>query len=463
MDFDLIALGSGPAGTRAAIQASKLRFRSAVVEQGRRVGGVCVNTGTIPSKTVREAILHLTGFRQRGFYGQAYRVKNEVTFDDISRRTEIVVEREQSVLGDQLARNHIALIEGRASVVDPHTVRITSPRGDESMVTARAIVIATGSTPAHLSDVDFDGTTVLDSDQILSLGSIPDELLVVGAGVIGIEYTSMFAALGSRVTLVESRPTILDFCDHEIVEALQYHLRDIGVTFRLGETVTAVERHDGRAITSLESGKRIATDAVFYSAGRQGATEGLGLGDLGIEVDTRGRIAVDSTYKTAVDSIYAVGDVIGFPSLASVSAEQGRIAACAALGIETHPITELIPFGIYAIPEVSYVGKTEAELTEHNIPYEVGIARYRELARGVILGEQHGLLKLLVSAENGRLLGVHAFGTGATELVHIGQTAMGLDGTVEFFIDSVFNYPTLAEAYKVAALNASNKMRSVAV
>jgi NAD(P) transhydrogenase len=463
VDFDLIAIGSGPAGTRAAIQAAKLRHRAAVVEQGTQVGGVSVNTGTIPSKTVREAILHLTGLRQRGFYGQGYRVKSEVTFEDISRRTQMVVEREQSVLGDQLARNHVALIEGRATLAGPTAVQITSASGQQSVLTAGAIVIATGSTPARPPDVDFDGDTILDSDQILALGRIPDELVVVGAGVIGLEYTSMFAAVGSRVTLVEARPAMLDFCDHEIVEALQYHLRELGVTFRFGETVTAVERRGSDTVTRLQSGKQVAADAVFYSAGRQGATVGLGLEELGIEVDARGRIEVDSTYRTAVESIYAVGDVIGFPSLASVSAEQGRIAACAALGVPTHAISELLPFGIYAIPEVSYVGKTESELTAAGVPYEVGVARYRELARGVILGEQHGLLKLLVSAESGHILGVHIFGTGATELVHIGQTAMGLGATIDFFVDSVFNYPTLAEAYKIAALNAANKLRAFAV
>jgi NAD(P) transhydrogenase len=463
VDFDLIALGSGPAGTRAALQASKLRFRAAVVEQGRQVGGVCVNTGTIPSKTVREAILHLTGLGQRGFYGQGYRVKSELTFADISRRTEMVVEREQSVLSDQLERNHVALVEGRATIVDPTTVRVTSAGGQESVLEARAIVIATGSTPAHPPDVDFDGNTILDSDQILAIGRIPEELVVVGAGVIGLEYASMFAAVGSRVTLVESRAGMLDFCDAEIVEALQYHLRDLGVTFRFGETVQAVERRGDRTITFLASGKQVAADAVFYSAGRQGATAGLGLEELGIEVDERGRIAVDASYRTAVDSVFAVGDVIGFPSLASVSAEQGRIAACAALGVDTHAISELLPFGIYAIPEVSFVGQTETELTEHGVAYEVGVARYRELARGVILGEQHGLLKLLVAVDDGRLLGVHAFGTGATELVHIGQTAMGLGATIDFFIDTVFNYPTLAEAYKIAALNAANKLRAFVV
>jgi NAD(P) transhydrogenase len=461
-DFDLIAIGSGPAGTRAAIQAAKLRSRAAVVEQGRTVGGVCVNTGTIPSKTVREAVLHLTGLRQRGFYGQGYRVKGEVTFEDISRRTRLVVEREQSVLGDQLARNHVTLVEGRATLLDGNTVRVADASGREVVLTADAIVIGTGSTPAHPAGIQFDGYSILDSDQILELGRIPGDLVVVGGGVIGLEYTSMFAALGSGVTLVEARSGMLDFCDAEIVEALQYHLRDLGVTFRFGETVEAVEARDGRTLTRLKSGKQVVADAVFYSAGRQGATTGLGLAELGIEVDARGRIAVDAHYRTSVPTVFAVGDVIGFPSLASVSAEQGRIAACAALGLETHAMSELIPFGIYAIPEVSYVGRTEAELTDAGVPYEVGVARYRELARGVILGEQYGMLKLLVSSPDGQLLGVHAFGTGATELVHIGQTAMGLGGTIDFFVDSVFNYPTLAEAYKIAALNAANKLRALA-
>ncbi len=461
-EFDLVSIGSGPAGVRAAIQAAKLHRRAAIVEQRRELGGVSVNTGTIPSKTMREAILHLTGLQQRGLYGRDYRVKAEVTFEDIHQRTAMVIDREQQVLGDQLARNHVTLIEGRGSIVDPHTVLVCSSSGEERL-SAQSIVIATGSTPAHPPDIQFDGKTILDSDQILELGFIPDELVVVGAGVIGIEYTSMFAALGSRVTIVESRPMMLDFCDEEIVEALRYHLRDLAVTFRFGETVEAVELREGRTVTRLASGKQIAADAVFYSAGRQGASTGLGLEELGIEVDERGRIAVDSDYRTTVDSVFAVGDVIGFPSLASVSAEQGRVAACAALDVETHGLAELLPFGIYAIPEISYVGRTEGELTEAGIPYEVGVARYRELARGVILGEQYGLLKLLVSTEDGRLLGVHAFGTGATELVHIGQTAMGLGGTVDFFVDSVFNYPTLAEAYKIAALNAMNKLRQLAV
>jgi NAD(P) transhydrogenase len=461
VDYDLIAIGSGPAGMRAAIQAAKLRRRAAVVERVPVVGGACVNTGTIPSKTMREAILHLTGLRQRGFYGQGYRVKAEVTFEDIARRTQMVVEREHSVIRDQLTRNHVALIEGTATLVGPNEVMVAA-EGDQRLIRAGAIVVATGSTPSHPPDVEFDGQVVLDSDQIVEVGHIPGTMVVVGAGVIGIEYTSMFAALGSSVTLVEKHPTMLEFCDAEIVEALRYHLRDLGVTFRFGETVKAVERHEGRTITHLASGKRIAADVVFYSAGRQGATATIGLDSVGVETDERGRIPVDATYRTTVDGLWAVGDVVGFPSLASVSAEQGRIAACDALGAPAHPLSDVLPIGIYTIPEVSYVGRTELDLTEAEVPYEVGIARYRELARGMILGEQYGMLKLLVGVDDGRLLGVHAFGTGATELIHIGQTAMGLGGTVDFFVDTVFNYPTLAEAYKIAALNAANKLRAIA-
>ena len=460
--FDLIAIGSGPAGQRAAVQTAKLGLRAAIVEEGNCLGGVCVNTGTIPSKTMREAILHLTGMRHRGFYGQGYRVKDEVTFADIAHRTKLVVDRESDVIRDQLSRNHVAHFEGRGRLAGPGVVEVDTVHGERTRLEAEAIVIATGSAPAHPADVDFDGKTVLDSDQILDLESIPNSMLVVGAGVIGIEYTSMFAALGSSVTVVERQPAMLDFCDAEIIEAVRYHLRDLGVTFRFGETVTAVERHGEGTITHLASGKRIAADVVLYSAGRQGATADLGLNTVGLEADPRGRLAVDELFRTEAPGVYAVGDVIGFPSLASVSAEQGRIAACDAFGEENHGISELLPYGIYAIPEVSYVGKTEHELTEAGIPYEVGLARYRELARGLIMGESHGMLKMLVCAHEGTILGVHAFGTGATEVVHIGQTAMGLGGTVDYFVDAVFNYPTLAEAYKTAALNAVNKLRAVA-
>jgi NAD(P) transhydrogenase len=463
-DYELLVIGSGPAGQKAAIQAAKLRRRVAIVEKRRAVGGVCVNTGTIPSKTIREAILYLTGLNQRGVYGQGYRLKDEVSIEDISVRTRQVVERERSVIRDQLLRNHVAVLDGAARFVDEHALAITDREGRDRSVTAERIVLAVGSEPDHPADIQFNGRTILDSDDIvLRLEEIPSTLVVVGAGVIGIEFASMFAALGTRVTVVDARGELLDFCDHDVVEALRYHLRDLHVVFRFGERVTAVQETPLGTLTSLASGKQIPADVVFYSAGRRGATNELGLENVGLAADERGRIAVDEHYRTALPHVYAVGDVIGFPSLASTSAEQGRLAACDAFGLEAHSMSELLPFGIYSIPEISYVGRTERELTEAAVPYEEGIAHYRELARGQILGENHGLVKLLVSPGDGKLLGVHAFGAGATEVVHIGQAVMGLGGTIEFLVDTVFNYPTLAEAYKVAALDAANKLRAVSM
>jgi NAD(P) transhydrogenase len=325
-------------------------------------------------------------------------------------------------------------------------------------------VIATGSKPAHPQEIEFNGTTILDSDDIvLKLAQLPATIVIVGAGVIGIEFASMFAALGSKVTVVDARDGMLDFCDHEITEALRYHLRELNVVFRFGERVVKVEARGNATLTSLESGKLIPGDVVFYSAGRQGAVTDLDLSSAGLEADSRGRISVDERYRTAVPHIYAIGDVIGFPSLASSSAEQGRLAACDIFGLPMSAGEAPLPIGIFSIPEISYVGKTEAELTEAMIPYEVGIAHYRELARGQILGESHGLVKLLVSPEDRTLLGVHAFGAGATEVVHIGQAVMGLGGTIDYLVDSVFNYPTFAEAYKVAALDALNKLRAISV
>jgi NAD(P) transhydrogenase len=459
-DFDLLVIGSGPAGQKAAIQAAKLHRRVAIVEKQRTVGGVCINSGTIPSKTLREAVLFLTGMTQRSMYGDSYRVKDEVTIQDLFFRTQSVIQRESDVVHDQLSRNHVRILNGTGSFSDPHTILVDE--GDaRRQVTAEKIVIAVGTRPARPKTVDFNERTVLDSDGILHLEKIPDALLVVGAGVIGIEYASMFAALGSRVTVVEARPQLLDFCDNEVVEALRYHLRDLNVVFRLNEEVVGVDQHDGGTITHLKSGKRILADTVLYSAGRQGATDLLKLENVGIEADSRGRISVDEHYRTSVDHIYAVGDVIGFPSLAATSMEQGRLASAHACGIAVQPISDSLPIGIYTIPEISFVGSTEEQLTQDQTPYEVGISRYRELARGAILGDAYGILKLLVSSDDRRLLGVHAFGTTATELVHIGQTVMGFDGTVDYLVEAVFNYPTLAESYKVAALDATNKLRAI--
>jgi NAD(P) transhydrogenase len=461
-DYDFLVLGSGPAGQKAAIQAAKLGRRVAVVERRGMVGGVCVNTGTIPSKTLREAVVYLTGMMQRGLYGQSYRVKDDITADDLLWRTQQVMQAEIEVVRDQLARNDVRVLIGSGRFRDPHTIIVRGEDGEERTATADTIVIATGTVPARPDTVDFDGATILDSDGILQLQRLPRSLVVVGAGVIGIEYASIFAALGAKVTVIEKRAgRLLDFCDGELVEALQYYLRRLGVTFRVGEAVTSVEHVDGATVTRLASGKTVVADVVLYSAGRQGATSTLDLAAAGLQADARGRLAVDREYRMSAPHIFAVGDVIGFPSLAATSMEQGRRAACAALGIPVPDMGELMPIGIYTVPELSFVGRTEETLTAENVAYEVGISRYRELARGQILGDQDGLLKLLVAPRDRCLLGVHAFGTSATELVHVGQALMGCGGTVDYLVNTVFNYPTLAESYKVAALDASNKLHTL--
>jgi NAD(P) transhydrogenase len=461
-EYDLVVIGSGPGGQKSAIAAAKLGKTVAVIERGLMLGGVCVNTGTIPSKTLREAVVYLTGMNQRELYGASYRVKEKITPADLLARTQHVIGKEIDVVRSQLMRNRIELYVGQARFLDAHTVHVDDPnRAERVTVSGRRIVIATGTKPLRPAGVEFDDSRVLDSDGILDLKSIPSSMVVVGAGVIGIEYASMFAALGTKVTVVEKRPNMLEFCDPEIIEALKFHLRDQAVTFRFGEEVTAVDVGTSGTVTTLASGKQIPAETVMYSAGRQGQTDHLDLPSAGLEADNRGRIFVDDNYQTKVDHIYAVGDVIGFPALAATSMEQGRLAAYHAFGEPTHSITELQPIGIYSIPEVSYVGVTEVDLTKDSVPYEVGVSRYRELARGQIAGDSYGMLKLLVSTEDLRLLGVHIFGTNATEMVHIGQAVMGCGGTVEYLVDAVFNYPTFSEAYKVAALDVMNKLRAL--
>ncbi|HEX8487340.1 MAG TPA: Si-specific NAD(P)(+) transhydrogenase [Propionibacteriaceae bacterium] len=462
-DYDLAVIGSGPGGQKAAIMASKLGHKVCVVDSSVMVGGVCVNTGTIPSKTLREAVMYLTGMAQRELYGASYRVKEEITISDLLTRLQYVVGRETEVIRAQLKRNHVELIPGIAGFVDPHTLSIDIEGSQiQRTVTADKVIIATGTTPARPDHVDFDGARVLDSDQILILEKVPDSMVVVGAGVIGVEYASMFAALGTRVTLVEKRQQMLDFCDPEIVESLKFHLRDYSMSFRFGEEVASVESSERGTITTLASGKRIAAEVVMYSAGRQGNTDRLNLERAGLEADKRGRLVVDDSYATSVPHIYAVGDVIGFPALASTSMDQGRLAAAHAFEEPANELQGLQPIGIYTIPEISFCGKSEAELTGESVPFEVGISRYRELARGQIIGDSYGMLKLIVHTETREILGVHIFGSSATELVHIGQAVMGCGGTVDYLVDTVLNYPTLSEAYKVAALDVANKLRSLA-
>jgi NAD(P) transhydrogenase len=461
-EYDMIVIGSGPGGQKAAIASAKLGKSVAIIERGQMLGGVCVQTGTIPSKTLREAVLYLTGMSQRELYGASYRVKEKITPADLLARTQHVIGKEVDVIRNQLMRNRIDLLTGHGRFIDPHTVEIEDPsRREKLTISGKFVVIATGTRPARPSGVEFDEDRVLDSDGILDLKSLPTSMVVVGAGVIGIEYASMFAALGTKVTVVEKRNDMLDFCDPEVVEALKFHLRDLAVTFRFGEEVTAVDVGSAGTITTLASGKQIPAETVMYSAGRQGQTDHLDLHNAELEADNRGRIFVDDNFATKVPHIYAVGDVIGFPALAATSMEQGRLAAYHAFGEACDGITDLQPIGIYSIPEISYVGATEVELTKNAIPYEVGMARYRELARGQIAGDSYGMLKLLVSTDDLKVLGVHIFGTSATEMVHIGQAVMGCGGTVEYLVDAVFNYPTFSEAYKVAALDVMNKVRAL--
>ena len=457
--YDLIVVGSGPAGQKAAICAAKLRKKVAVIERKRTIGGVCVHTGTIPSKTFREAILYLSGLRQRTFYGRGYALKENICMQDLIFRADAVMAREIEVIKSQLRRNRVTVFEGNASFVDAHTMEVASDDGF-TMLRGDNFVIACGTRPAHDADIPIDGKRIFDSDQVHELQELPRELIVVGAGIIGLEYASMFAALGVKVTLLDQRPTILDFADREIVESLCFQLRQLGTVFRLGEKVVAVgfNPERDRVFAKLESGKTIHGAALLYSVGRKANSDQLNLESIGLTPGDRGKLTVDDNFRTAIPHIYAAGDVIGFPALASTSMEQGRLASCHIFGISGTVAPNLIPYGVYTIPEISMVGATEQDLTRDRVPYETGIARYAELAKGQMLGDDQGFLKLIFDPSTLKLLGVHIIGDRATEIVHIGQAVLSLGGTIEYFRDTVFNYPTLAEAFKVAALDGLNKL-----
>ena len=456
--YDLVVIGSGPGGQRAAIQAAKSGKRVAMIEKRAEVGGVCTNTGTIPSKTMREAVLHLSGFYYQNFYGANYHVKETVTMADLNYRVQRVIENEVAVIQAQLQRNGVEMMHGAGSFVDAHHVAVENGSGRNQLEGAN-ILIATGTKPAVNAKVPVNGRTIIDSDQILNMTQIPKTLIVVGGGVIGVEYACMFATLGVRVTIVEKRPRLLEFADTEMVEALTYNMRDRRVTMRLNEEVESVEElPDGRVAAMLVSKKRVLGDALLYAVGRQGNVDELNLAAAGVTADNRGRIQVDAGYRTAQPHIFAVGDVIGFPSLASVSMEQGRIAAANAFNLKIQSDPATYPYGIYSIPQISFIGKTEEQLTEEDVPYEVGMAYYREIARGQITGQTEGRLKLLFHRETLELLGVHIYGEEAAELLHIGQAVFTLKGKVTYFVDTVFNYPTLAECYKAAAFNGLNRL-----
>lgn len=462
-DFDLVVIGSGPAGQRAAIQAAKLGKKVMLVERQDVVGGVCINTGTIPSKTLREAVLHLSGHRERGIYGASYQVKQNITIEDLHFRTEHVIRHEIDVTRHQLQRNRIEVAVGNGVFADPHTVRIEDvPGRNVRSVTAAHIVVATGTQATRDARIPFDGQRIMISDDVMTLKKLPRTLTVIGAGVIGIEYATIFAVLGVRVTIVDKRERLLPFIDREITDALAHQMLEHRVTLRLGEEVKGIEpfadERGERVRVSLVSGKQIVSESALYSIGRTGATSTLDLAAAGVNADERGRLKVNERYQTNQPHIYAVGDVIGFPSLASTSMEQGRRAACHAFNVSAESVPSLFPYGIYTIPEISTVGRTEEELTQQGVPYEIGKANYREIARGQIIGDSAGLLKLIFHLETRELLGVHIIGEGASELIHIGQAVLAHKGTIDYFVNTVFNYPTLAECYKTAAFDGINRL-----
>jgi NAD(P) transhydrogenase len=458
--FDLIVIGSGPAGQKGAIAAAKAGKKVAVVDRISMIGGVSLHRGTIPSKTLREVIIYLSGIRQRSFYGDDYAVKEDISINDLSLRVQQVEMREMAVIYDQLYRNGIHLFYGLARFNDAHTVIVENQDGTQ-LLEGKHFLIACGTRPSEHPEIPFDGESILNADQILDLPRLPAEMIIVGAGVIGLEYGSMFSAMGVKVTFIDYGHEVLPFIDREIMELLMEHLEKRGAIFRMQQTVERVEKHDGRVEVQLNNGLVISADTLLHAIGRQSNSDTLNLEVLNIETDERGRIAVNDDFQTSLPHIYAAGDVVGFPALAATSMEQGRLAACRMFGAPASYQPGLLPYGIYAIPEISMIGKTEQELQAENIPYEYGKSKYVELARGGIMGVDTGMLKLLFHPETHKVLGVHIIGESATELIHIGQTVMAFGGTVEYFRDTVFNYPTLAEAYKVAALDGLNRLNGV--
>ena len=457
--YDLIIIGSGPAGRTAAIQAGKLKRKVLVIDRKDRLGGVSIHTGTIPSKTLRETVLNLSGWRERSFYGRSYRVKDEIGASDLRDRLNKTLDYEVDVLEHQFNRNHVETLHGVARFLSKTKIEVTMDTGEIAQVTSKKFLIATGTKTYRPDNVPFNGTNILDSDEFLEMSQIPRSLIVVGAGVIGVEYATMFSALDVKVTLIEPRETFLDFIDRTLIQEFTHQIRENGVDLRLGSAISNIEDKGDHVQLELENGRQVQAEMLLFAAGRIGATEKLGMEAVGLELDHRGRFSVDrKTYQTDVPNIYAAGDVIGHPSLASTSLQQGRVAACHALNTPSLPESPWFPYGIYSVPEISTCGMSEEDIEKRRIPYEVGVARFRETSRGNIMGLEHGMLKMLFSLKTRRVLGVQIVGEGATELIHIAQAVLNLKGTVDYFVQNTFNYPTLAEAYKIAGLDAFNRM-----
>jgi NAD(P) transhydrogenase len=459
-EFDVLVIGSGPAGEKAAFQAAKLGRKIGLITREGGLGGNCLHTATIPTKTLRETVLYVSGVKQRSLHGIKCSLRKNVTMDDLLRRKETVIQNQLDVLENKLERNNVEIILGTARFVDPHRLLVTGQSGERQEYGAKFIVIATGSRPARPASVPFDDQAICDSDTILGLDEIPRTLTIVGAGVIGCEYACMMAHLGTKVTLVDTRPRVLDFVDREIADVLVYRMRKTNITLRLGEEVSDIEMAKPRRVVAhTKSSKVITAEKLLYAVGREGNTGDLGLEGVGIQPVRRGLIEVNENFQTLLPHVYAVGDVIGFPSLAATSMEQGRRAMVHALiGNAPTNHAHLLPYGVFTIPEVSMVGATEEALTRDCIPYEIGQAFYREIARGEIVGDLEGMLKLLFHRDTRALLGVHIIGEKATELVHLGQSVLSFNATIDYFVDNVFNYPSLCEAYKVAALNGINRL-----
>jgi NAD(P) transhydrogenase len=457
--YDLVVIGSGPAGRTAAIQAGKLKRKVLVIDRKDRLGGVSIHTGTIPSKTLRETVLNLSGWRERSFYGRSYRAKDEIGASDLRDRLDKTLDYELDVLEHQFNRNHVEILHGVARFLSKTEIEVTMDTGETALVTSKKFLIATGTKTYRPENVPFNGTNIIDSDEFLEMSQIPRSLIVVGAGVIGVEYATMFSALDVKVTLIEPRETFLDFIDRTLIQEFTHQIRENGVDLRLGSAINNIEDKGDHVQLELENGRQVQAEMLLFAAGRIGATKKLGMEAVGLELDHRGRFSVDrKTYQTDVPNIYAVGDVIGHPSLASTSLQQGRVAACHALNTPSLPESPWFPYGIYSVPEISTCGMSEEDIQKRNIPYEVGVARFRETSRGNIMGLEHGMLKMLFSLKTRRVLGVQIVGEGATELIHIAQAVLNLKGTVDYFVQNTFNYPTLAEAYKIAGLDAFNRM-----
>jgi len=449
--FDLVVMGSGPAGEKAAAQAAYFGKRVAVVECGSDLGGACINTGTLPSKILRESALYFSGLKQRGLYGIDYSLREGLTVQSFTHRKDVLVGMERDKIRENLAAHGIELIRGTASFVDAHTAAVTSAGGVEQL-RGEAILIATGSRPHRAPEIPFDDEVIFDSDSILKMGRIPRSLAVVGGGVIGCEYASIFTALGVEVSLVDGRDRVLPFLDAELSTALRERLEGLGVKFHLGERMGPIERTKQGVRIAMPSGAAIEAESALFAAGRRGAVDELHLDRAGLAVNKRGYIEVNASYQTAVPSIYAAGDVIGFPALASTSMEQGRVAVCHAFGFHyKQRLASMLPMGVYTIPEISAVGETEESCQEKGAEYEVGRARYANNARGLIAGDPAGLLKLIFRRGDHQLLGVHIIGENATELIHLGMMVLESGGAIDLFINFVFNYPTISEMYKYAA------------